>query len=322
MTEGVASTTKKMTNIGTVLVPTDFSDESHHALWYGSALVRELGANLHVVHVGEIDFAIPGPALPGANPLSSETEEARALKRQLEAVIGESISVAFHGRTGRAFDQIVRLAREIHADLVVMSTHGRTGLKRLFLGSNAERVVQHSSSPVLVVRRGGGQQIDDAQPFRIQTILVPTDFSSSSKEALEYAVKFGRHFGARLVLFHSFTIPEGLAADPSASGLIQVTVEEARTAAEEQMRELAESADFADMHFDTHVTIGRAAEAICDYAAKHDTDLIVTSTHGRTGFMHVLIGSVAEHVVRYAHSPVLVVPASVKKVEIGRPAAD
>jgi len=322
MTEGPASTTKKLTNIGTVLVPTDFSDESHKALRYASALVRELRANLHVVHVGEIDFAVPGPARPGANPLSSDTEEARALKRQLEGVIGESTSVAFHGRTGRAFDQIVRLAREIHADLVVMSTHGRTGLKRLFLGSNAERVVQHSSSPVLVVRRGEGQQVDEAQPFRIQTILVPTDFSSSAKEALEYAVKFGRQFGARLVLFHSFTAPDVLSTDAYARGFVPPIPEEARTTAEEQMREFAESADFGGMHFDTHVTMGAAAEAICDYAAKQNADLIVTSTHGRTGFLHVLIGSVAEHVVRYAHSPVLVVPASVKKVEIGRPAAD
>ena len=304
--------------IGTVVVPTDFSDESHKALRYASALVRKLGANLHVVHVGEVDFAVPGPALPGTNPLSSDTEQARALK----AVIGKSISVAFHGRTGRAFDQIVRVARELEADLIVMSTHGRTGLKRLFLGSNAERVVQHSSSPVLVVRRGEERQIDDAQLFRIQTILVPTDFSSSSKEGLEYAVKFGRHFGARLVLFHSFTIPEVLTADPYATGYAQVTSEEARITAEDQMREFAESADFGGLHFDTHVTMGRAAEEICDYAAKQDADLIITSTHGRTGFMHVLIGSVAEHVVRYAHSPVLVVPASVKKVDIGRPAAD
>jgi nucleotide-binding universal stress UspA family protein len=317
MTEGHSSTTKKLTNIDTVLVPTDFSDESHKALHYASALVRELRADLHVVHVGEIDFAVPGPALLGANPLSSDTEEAGELKRQLKAVIGKSISVAFHGRTGRAFDQIVRFARELEADLIVMSTHGRTGLKRLFLGSNAERVVQHSSSPVLVVRRGEGQQTDDAQPFRIQTILVPTDFSASSQEGLEYAVTFARLFGARLVLFHSFTIPEVLAADPYATGFVQVTAEEARTTAEDQMSEFARSADFGGLHFDTHVTMGPAAEAICDYAAKQHADLIITSTHGRTGFMHVLIGSVAEHVIRYARSPVLVVPASVKKVDVG-----
>lgn len=67
--------------------------------------------------------------------------------------------------------------------------------------------------------------------------------------------------------------------------------------------------------------LGRAAEAICDYAEKQNADLIITSTHGRTGFMHELIGSVAEHVIRYAHSPVLVVPASGKKIDTVRPPA-
>ena len=60
------------------------------------------------------------------------------------------------------------------------------------------------------------------------------------------------------------------------------------------------------------ITTGRPAEAICDYAATTGSDLIITSTHGRTGFLHVLIGSIAEHIVRYARCPVLVVPASVK----------
>ena len=132
-------------------------------------------------------------------------------------------------------------------------------------------------------------------------------------------MKFGRHFGARLILFHSFTIPAALTVDPSAPGLVQVTTKEARITAENQMREFAESADFGGMPFDTHVTMGHAAEEICDYAAKQGADLIITSTHGRTGFLHVLIGSIAEHVVRYANSPVLVVPASVKKVDLGQP---
>lgn len=253
-------------------------------------------------------------------PLSSDTEEARALKRQLEAVVGAGISVTFHGRVGRAFDQIVRVARELPADLIVMSTHGRTGLKRLFLGSNAERIVQHSSVPVLVVRRKEGPSIDDGQPLRIETILVPTDFSASSQEGLDYAVAFGRHFDARLILFHSFTIPEVLSADPYVTGAIEVPSEAAQTEAEDQMREFIEGSDFEGLQFDTHVAMGHPAEAICDYAEKQGVDLIITSTHGRTGFMHVLIGSVAEHVVRYSRSPVLVVPASAKEIDAKQPA--
>lgn len=306
--------------ISTVLVPTDFSDESHKALRYGAALVRKLDSNLHVVHVSEIDFAVPGPALLGTNPLTSDTEEAQELKQQLEAAIGASLPVTFHGRTGRAFDQIVRFAREIEADLIVMSTHGRTALKRLFLGSTAERVVQHSSSPVLVVRRGEGQLVEDGQPLPIEKILVPTDFSAASREALTYARDFGRPFGARLVLFHTFHIPDFITTDRVGIHNLRPTAETGRAAAAEQMREFVAGFDFGGVDFATEITMGGAAEEICRYAERQDIDLIITSTHGRTGFMHVLIGSVAEHVVRYAHLPVLVVPGSVKHAVAAQPA--
>ncbi len=271
------------------------------ALGYAAALVKKSGGDLHVVHVSEVDFAAPGPALPGRTSQLSDAQ----VREQLEAMTGGPIAAAVHGRTGRAFDQICRFAREIEADLIVMSTHGRTGLKRLFLGSNAERVVQHSGSPVLVVRAGKREFVDAGEPLQIQTILVPTDFSESSRDALSYAMEFGRPFGARLVLFHSFSVPD---TDPSGSRNILPTSEEMQSAAEDQMREFVKGLDFGGVDFETQTTLGSAAEEICVYAEKQKIDLIITSTHGRTGLIHVLIGSVAEHVVRYAHSPVLVVP--------------
>jgi nucleotide-binding universal stress UspA family protein len=289
--------------IATVLVPTDFSEESFKALRYAAALVRKFGAKLHVVHVSEIDFAIPGVDLKDKDPLISDEEVAQRVRQQLD-----DVAATFHGRIGRAFDQICRFAREIEADLIVMSTHGRTGLKRLFLGSNAERVVQHSSSPVLVVRESEREFFKDGQPLQIQKILVPTDFSKPSREALEYAVQFGRQLGARLVLFHSFTTTEFLTPEPYLVQEVGAGPGLARAAAEDQMREFIQGVDFGGVDFETYVTTGLAADEICDYAAKKGIDLVITSTHGRTGLMHVLIGSVAEHIVRSAPSPVLVVP--------------
>ena len=308
--ERLSSSARKRAKIATVLVPTDFSEESLKALGYATALVSKFGAKLHIVHVSEVDFAIPGAAQPGRYPQLSDTE----VKKQLEARTGEITDAAIHGRTGRAFDQICRFAREINADLIVMSTHGRTGLKRLFLGSNAERVVQHSPSPVLVVRQNEREFVTDGKEPLIQRILVPTDFSESSIEALEYAVEFGRQFGARLVLFHSFIVPEIITTDLYGPYNPRLTPELARSAAEDQMREFVKGFDFGGIDFETQIVTGLAAEEIRDYAEKEKMDLIITSTHGRTGLMHVLIGSVAEHIVRYAHSPVLVVPGSVKAV--------
>jgi nucleotide-binding universal stress UspA family protein len=306
MAEGLSSAAGPR-HVVTVLVPTDFSAESLKALRYGAALAKKFQAQLHIVHVSEIDYAIPGPALPGADPFTSDTEEARQLKQQLTSEIGGSMTPTFHGRTGRAFDQICRSARELKADLIVMATHGRTGLKRFVLGSNAERVVQHSSSPVLIVREHERELMTDARQLRLQTMLVPTDFSDSSGEALSYALTLARQFNARLIIFHSFAIPNFTATElgaqrpaPSPEGL--------QASAEDQMRSFVEGIDFGGVEFETQVRAGSAAEGICDQAEKQRADLIVISTHGRTGLMHVLIGSVAEHIVRSARSPVLVIP--------------
>ena len=299
--------------ITNVLVPTDFSDEAHKALNYAGALVRRLDAHLHVVNVTESALATPSPARAETNPLLADNEEARALEQQLEAVIGESVAVTFHGRTGRAFDQIVRCAHEIAADLIIIATHGRTGLKRLFLGSTAERVVQYSLSPVLVVRRGEEEVSAEKHPVAIESILVAVDFSSSSAEAVRYAIDFARAFGARLVLFHSLKVPQVIESDPVVRADLPPAWETARAAAEDQMRRFAKMFNFKEVAFETQIMLGGTAEDICDYAFERKSDLIIMSTHGWTGFMHVLIGSVAERVVRYARTPVLVVPGGMRR---------
>ena len=294
--------------ISTVLVPTDLSAESHKALRYGAALAKKFSAELHVVYVEEIDYAIPGPALLGSNPLASDTEEARSVQEQLRAEIGTSVSPTFHGRTGRAYDQICRFARELNADLVIMATHGRTGFKRLVLGSNAERVVQHSTSPVLIVREHERELLSGAAEIAVGTILVPTDFSASSSKAAAYAVELARQFGARVVLLHSVTVPQFVTTDPRGPHHVGPALEEVQAAAEQQMREFIAAGNLSGVNISTHVCAGAAAEQICEFAQREKMDLIVTSTHGRSGLMHVLIGSVAEHVVRYAQCPVLVMP--------------
>ena len=307
MTARLASTVP-VRGISTILVPTDLSGESHKALRYGAALAKKFSAELHVVYVEEIDYAIPGPALLGSNPLACDTEEARNIQEHLRAEVGTSVSPTFHGHTGRAYDQICRFARELNADLVVMATHGRTGLKRLMLGSNAERVVQHSTSPMLIVREHERELLSDEAEVAIGAILVPTDFSASSRKAAEYAVELARQFGARVVLFHSFTVPQFVTTDPCGPQHVGPALEEVQAAAEQQMQEFIDAGDLSGVNISTHVCAGAAAEQICEFAQREKMDLIVTSTHGRTGLMHVLIGSVAEHVVRHAQCPVLVMP--------------
>ena len=139
--------------IRSILVPIDFSPASEKALAYAVPLAKLCGAKLTLLHVLE-PVATPDFA---AFPLALDNErEARASRVQLERVAKDlkihSVAEKFLVRNGRAYNEITSAARTLKADLIVISTHGRTGLKHVLMGSTAERVVQHAPCPVLVVR--------------------------------------------------------------------------------------------------------------------------------------------------------------------------
>jgi len=142
-----------------------------------------------------------------------------------------------------------------------------------------------------------------------KTILVPVDFSSCSREGLRYAIAFANEFRARIILLHATYVGYIYSAEGTALYNIPALQKAARKAAERKMRDLVRSMDFGAVKFETAFTDGSPVVDICAFAKDHDVDLIITSTHGFTGFTHVLIGSVAEQVVRHAPCSVLVVPS-------------
>ena len=209
---------------------------------------------------------------------------------------------------GPAFDETCRVAQKIPADLIVMPTHGRTGLKHVFLGSTAERIVQHSPCPVFVVREK--KRRSKTGPLHsINTILVPVDFSDCSREGLQYAIGFANEFGARIILLHATYLGYIYSSEGTAIYDIPALQKAARKNAERHMRQLVRTVNFGGVRFETAFTDASPVLDICSFAKEHDVDLIITSTHGLTGLKHVLIGSVAEQVVRRAPCSVLVVPS-------------
>jgi nucleotide-binding universal stress UspA family protein len=142
---------------------------------------------------------------------------------------------------------------------------------------------------------------------RLKKILVPMDFSDCSMAGLESAVRFARIWGAGLVMFNC--VPLQTFATYGEYGEYDLTslTDYAQRAANEEMDEVVSKLKSQDIIVEGVVELGVPAQAICDYARTHEIDLIVTATHGSTGLTHVL-GSTAEHVVRYAHCPVLIVP--------------
>jgi nucleotide-binding universal stress UspA family protein len=305
----------KTLNIQNIIVPIDFSKMSVQAIQIAKQLARRFSASIHLAHVRHfnyaVDFVAPAPPIVPFSFVTYEQNAEQTALKELKKVAGEcGVSSAKCDVLSGAppFDEICRVAQTVPADLVVMPTHGRTGLKHVFLGSTAERIVQHSSCPVLVTR-GTALQANNGSRFKIKTILVPVDFSNCSREGLRYAIAFASEFGARIILLHATYLGYVYSSEGTAIYDIPGLQRAARETAERKMRELVRSVNFGAVKFETVFTDGSPVIDICAFAKDHHVDLIITSTHGFTGFRHVLIGSIAEQVVRHAPCSVLVVPS-------------
>ena len=298
----------KTLNIQNIIVPIDFSKMSVQAIQIAKQLARRFSASIHLAHVRQSNYTADfvAPAFMTYEQEGEQTALEELKKVASECGVSPAACDVLSGAP--AFDEICRLGQTIPADLVVMPTHGRTGLKHVFLGSTAERIVQHSSCPVLVTR-GSALQANNGSRFRIKTILVPVDFSNCSREGLRYAITFANEFGAKTILLHATYLGYIYSAEGTALYDIPSLQKAARKSAERKMRDLVRSVNFGAVKFETAFTDGSPVIDICAFAKDHDVDLIVTSTHGFTGFTHVLIGSTAEQVVRHAPCSVLVVPS-------------
>ena len=309
--------------IDKVLVPLDFSRPSFKALEYALPLAECFGAKLHLVHAFDYDFPMSTiSAMPLAIP---EADLASRAKLHLQDVAKKyNIALApqnCHVVEGRAYHAVCQLARKLEIDLIVTTTRGHTGLQYLFLGSTAERIVQHAPCCVLVVREHEREFVraksagvaKSKGAIRLKKILVPVDFSDCSMVGLEFAVHFAQVLGAELVTFNCVPLHTFAIYDEYRGLDFTALTNHAEKTAKEQMREVVSGLESQDIIVKGVIELGVPAQAICDYARNHEVDLIVTTTHGTTGLMHVLLGSTAEHVVRYAHCPVLVMPSFARR---------
>jgi nucleotide-binding universal stress UspA family protein len=305
-----------------ILVPLDLSVRALKALHYARALAREFDAALHLLHITE---PLAYPTDLGYAPVISgelETELQEGSRERLAGVVEEVRQAGFavEGtlRVGRPHSEIVAAAADLGADLVVLTTHGFTGLKHVLLGSVADRVVRHAPCPVLVVRdqapeavaastagEGAAPDTKAPEPFRLTRLLVPTDFSEASRAALEYAAALARAFQAGVLLVHVTELPyvEANLADVDTRAF----EEGARAHAEEQLTRLTEAQRAAGLTIESRLLTGAAWHEVVTLAQEAGTELIVAGTHGYTGLKHALLGSTAERLVRHAPCPVLVV---------------
>ena len=294
-----------------ILAPIDFSERSLEALKNAVALAQRFGADLHLAHIYEPDFPLTTVmAMPLALP---PVQVAAGVRRHLKSVakrFGVNLRRGHeHAIEGRPADEICNLARWHAIDLIVVATRGNTGLKHLLLGSTAERIVRYAPCPVLVVHPRKRDGKIRSRQIGFDKILVPIDFSACSLKGLDYAKELARKFGSKLVLLHSVAFQYYITSDEYARYDLPVLMQEAEKTSRRQMRDLIQNTDWDGIDVQPSLQIGHAGQQICMRAAADDADLIVTSTHGTTGFKHILVGSTAEYVVQHAERPVLVVPS-------------
>jgi nucleotide-binding universal stress UspA family protein len=287
-----------------ILVPTDFSAPSGAALTYARGLAGTLHATLHLLHVVDSTFlrAVTG------DPHDQQT----ATLRQLQELLTDEDRRRFRSvpvveRSDEPADEIVSYARTRDIDLIVMGTRGRSGMAHLLVGSVAEKVVRGGPCPVLTLHEAPRREwTAQASPTRI---LVPTDFSAPSDAALDSARGLAARFGASLYLLH--VLEEGFASGAfGLEGYAPESRESRSVRFDDAMQRLATKltpADRTTLRARTEVIFGTGAPAILDYAADNAFDLIVMGTHGRTGVAHLVMGSMAETVLRSAPCPVMTV---------------
>ena len=302
------------TPVDRILFPTDFSPFSAHALRHALALARRFKARLKVVHViphvfpsGEADYFVAPWLMTPETRQHIDDELRRFLTPAREARVDHQTEVC----EGDPWREIAQLAEEMPADLVVMGTHGRGGLERLFLGSVAEKLIRRLPCPVLTVCHEEGRTWD--APGLITRIVCATDFSETSGEALRLALTFADGDDSQMTLLHVVeSVPDfGEALAIPHVGPLRQDLE---TAAHERLRKMIEGAASEGVKITPRVVFGRAYKEILRVAAEERADLLVVGAQGHGVIEHMLSGSNAQHVIRGATCPVLTVrPVSAKR---------
>src|SRR5688572_9046794 len=298
-----------MVNINHILCPVDQSELSRDALHHALALAEWYQAQITVLHVySAVQSLVPvrgvveSVVLP---PPVRRDEIAEEVRRFCVATLGDpGQSVEVVVREGNATKEIVLLAEELLADVLVMGTHGRSGFERLFLGSVTEKVLRTTRVPVMTVPPPGKQA--GSTPYK--TILCPVDFSEASMEALEYALSLAQEANARLILLH---VIESLLGEAGAKDIGHMSVSEYYGYLEEDAVARLKSAIPEQAHLwsapEERIVRGRAYREILTLAGDAGADLIVMGVQGKHALHRFVFGSTTHHVIREAHCPVLTI---------------
>jgi len=299
--------------MATIMVPLDGSSFAEHAVPVAGGIARASGARIHLVQVHETplvaaapDMMVPYDAKWDATVRRQEQEYLQGMANRIAERWG--VSARAELVDGPSAMALSAYAREMEIDTIVMTTHGRGGLSRVWLGSVADGVIRRSGVPVLVLRPET-EAVDMDAELRPRHVLIPMDGSDLARGVLERAVWLGSLFGARYTLLRiALPVPLIRAPFPASSDteFLEKVIGEQHDLAQRDLEEAA--APLRERGLDVEVVVVSEpipASAILNYATTNAVDLIAIATHGRGGWSRLALGSVADKVLRGATMPVL-----------------
>ncbi|WP_027125667.1 universal stress protein [Gelidibacter mesophilus] len=267
-----------------ILVPTDFSEQAENALKVAVQLAKKYGSEIYLLHMLEL----PLPEIDTMNTPSALPEAMFFMKlahQKFETLLAQDylkgITVHEIVKNYPSFGSVVDTCHELDVNLIVMGSHGASGFKEMFIGSNAEKVVRTSDIPVLVIKSNHAE-------FTIDRFVFASDFKEDNNETYKQATDFAKSFGAKMYLLMVNT-----------ANNFTSTAE-----AEKRIHNFIKDYDFKE--YSIHIYNDESIESgILNFAKEVDADLIGISTHGRQGIAHFFNGSIGEDVVNHAKRPVI-----------------
>jgi nucleotide-binding universal stress UspA family protein len=267
-----------------ILIPTDFSKNAENALKVAAQIARMNNSEIILLHMLELpsqsgDALVSGHNIPELMLFKNIAIE--KLDDLMDADYLEGLEVSEIIQFEMAFEGIMSISKKNDIDLIVMGSHGASGFKEMFIGSNAEKVVRSSEVPVLIIKN----EIDQ---FKVDDFVFASDFSDEIKKPFEKALWFADKFNAHLHLVMVNTLNNF----------------KSTTAAQHIFDKFLKDVDAKN--YTTHIYNDASIEkGVLNFAKSINADLVGMCTHGRSGLSHFINGSISEDLVNHAMRPVL-----------------
>ena len=296
-----------------VMLPLDGSPFGEHALQLATAIAQRFNARLDLVHVHNPSEEVVAwePVTPYRyeNVERSEREwdsdelvhDEQYLTTKAEAITGCVTTCKVV--KGDVVHSLRREIRDRNPDLVVMATHGRSGFSRAWLGSVADELVRSVHTPILLVRSSE----ENLPPTKFDHVLIPLDGSMLSESIVPHAIKLAELVAKKFTLLRVvppvWTAPEVMSEPDTIS---EGALTDRMRTAHDYLETVARLMQSEGVEVNTEVVVGTAAAAtILDYSRRRGADVVAMATHGRGGLQRLILGSVADKVIRGASTPIL-----------------